>query len=191
MAADEKIIIAEKRDHPSGRSGGELHPLFRSRRPERQQGRDRRAIALRCAERERPVGARARADDQARRPARHQGWRHRHRSRALPDPGTEPRRCAGAADRNSSPRRPNRPPPPRKKTRPTKGSVERRLQSKAGRSTVKKLRRQGRARLRVADCRQRWVSIHAFHFKLQMRKFEAGRDTLAVRRPKAWVYSIS
>jgi ribosome-associated protein len=32
------------------------------------------------------------------------------------------------------------PPPPRKKTRPTKGSVERRLQSKAGRSTVKRLR---------------------------------------------------
>ena len=32
------------------------------------------------------------------------------------------------------------PPPPRKKTRPTKGSVERRLQSKAGRSSVKKLR---------------------------------------------------
>ena len=32
------------------------------------------------------------------------------------------------------------PPKPRKKTRPSKGSVERRLQSKAGRSTVKKLR---------------------------------------------------
>ena len=32
------------------------------------------------------------------------------------------------------------PPPPRKKTRPTKGSVERRLKEKAGRSTVKKLR---------------------------------------------------
>jgi ribosome-associated protein len=32
------------------------------------------------------------------------------------------------------------PPKPRKKTRPTKGSVERRLQTKAGRSTVKKLR---------------------------------------------------
>ncbi|KQZ82795.1 peptide chain release factor I [Mesorhizobium sp. Root157] len=32
------------------------------------------------------------------------------------------------------------PPPPRKKTRPTKGSVERRLKSKAGRATVKKLR---------------------------------------------------
>lgn len=32
------------------------------------------------------------------------------------------------------------PPPPRKKTRPTKGSVERRLKHKAGRSTVKKLR---------------------------------------------------
>jgi ribosome-associated protein len=32
------------------------------------------------------------------------------------------------------------PPKPRKKTRPTKGSVERRLQGKAGRSTVKKLR---------------------------------------------------
>lgn len=32
------------------------------------------------------------------------------------------------------------PPPPRKKTRPTRGSVERRLKSKSGRSTVKKLR---------------------------------------------------
>ena len=32
------------------------------------------------------------------------------------------------------------PPPPRKKTRPTKGSVERRLKEKSGRSTVKKLR---------------------------------------------------
>lgn len=31
-------------------------------------------------------------------------------------------------------------PPPRKRTRPTKGSVERRLKQKAGRSTVKKLR---------------------------------------------------
>lgn len=32
------------------------------------------------------------------------------------------------------------PPPPRKKTKPTKGAVERRLKTKAGRSTVKKLR---------------------------------------------------
>ncbi|GLS29786.1 ribosome-associated protein [Mesorhizobium albiziae] len=32
------------------------------------------------------------------------------------------------------------PPKPRKKTRPSKGAVERRLKSKAGRSTVKKLR---------------------------------------------------
>lgn len=32
------------------------------------------------------------------------------------------------------------PPPPRKKTRPTKGSVERRLKEKSGRSTVKKMR---------------------------------------------------
>ena len=32
------------------------------------------------------------------------------------------------------------PPKPRKKTRPTKGSVERRLKEKAGRSTVKKMR---------------------------------------------------
>lgn len=32
------------------------------------------------------------------------------------------------------------PPPPRRKTRPTKGSVERRLKSKAGRATVKKMR---------------------------------------------------
>ena len=32
------------------------------------------------------------------------------------------------------------PPPPRKKTRPSKGAVERRLMTKAGRSTVKRLR---------------------------------------------------
>lgn len=32
------------------------------------------------------------------------------------------------------------PPPPRKKTRPSKGSVERRLKAKAGRSVVKKMR---------------------------------------------------
>ncbi|MEP9387070.1 alternative ribosome rescue aminoacyl-tRNA hydrolase ArfB [Mesorhizobium sp. KR9-304] len=32
------------------------------------------------------------------------------------------------------------PPKPRRKTKPTKGSVERRLKTKAGRSTVKKLR---------------------------------------------------
>ena len=32
------------------------------------------------------------------------------------------------------------PPPPRRKTRPTKGSVERRLKSKAGRSGIKKMR---------------------------------------------------
>jgi ribosome-associated protein len=32
------------------------------------------------------------------------------------------------------------PPPPRKKTKPTKGAVERRLKAKAGRSTVKRLR---------------------------------------------------
>lgn len=32
------------------------------------------------------------------------------------------------------------PPKPRKKTRPSKGAVERRLQAKAGRSTVKRLR---------------------------------------------------
>lgn len=32
------------------------------------------------------------------------------------------------------------PPPPRKKTKPTKGSIERRLKAKAGRSDVKKMR---------------------------------------------------
>lgn len=32
------------------------------------------------------------------------------------------------------------PPPPRRKTKPTKGSVERRLKEKAGRSVVKKMR---------------------------------------------------
>ncbi|MGN6471782.1 MAG: alternative ribosome rescue aminoacyl-tRNA hydrolase ArfB, partial [Rhizobiaceae bacterium] len=32
------------------------------------------------------------------------------------------------------------PPPPRKKTRPTRSSVEKRLKAKAGRSTIKKMR---------------------------------------------------
>jgi ribosome-associated protein len=32
------------------------------------------------------------------------------------------------------------PPPPRRKTRPTKGSIERRLKEKTGRSEVKKMR---------------------------------------------------
>ncbi|MNL78678.1 Peptidyl-tRNA hydrolase ArfB [compost metagenome] len=32
------------------------------------------------------------------------------------------------------------PPPPRRKTKPTKGSVERRLKEKSGRSDVKKMR---------------------------------------------------
>ena len=32
------------------------------------------------------------------------------------------------------------PPPPRKKTKPTKGSIERRLKAKAGRADVKKMR---------------------------------------------------
>ena len=32
------------------------------------------------------------------------------------------------------------PPPPRKKTKPTKGSIERRLKEKSGRSEVKKMR---------------------------------------------------
>ncbi|MGX9118418.1 MAG: aminoacyl-tRNA hydrolase [Mesorhizobium sp.] len=32
------------------------------------------------------------------------------------------------------------PPPPRKKTRPSKGAIERRLKTKAGRGTIKKLR---------------------------------------------------
>jgi ribosome-associated protein len=32
------------------------------------------------------------------------------------------------------------PPPPRKKTKPSRGAVERRLQAKAGRSTIKKMR---------------------------------------------------
>ncbi|MCO6187972.1 alternative ribosome rescue aminoacyl-tRNA hydrolase ArfB [Rhizobium sp. L1K21] len=36
------------------------------------------------------------------------------------------------------------PPPPRKKTRPTKGSIERRLKAKAGRSEVKKMRERPR-----------------------------------------------
>ena len=33
-----------------------------------------------------------------------------------------------------------RPPPPRRKTKPSKGSIERRLKAKSGRSTIKKMR---------------------------------------------------
>ena len=44
-------------------------------------------------------------------------------------------RLAGILDRASTP-----PPPPRHKTRPTKGSIERRLTEKSGRSTIKKNR---------------------------------------------------
>ena len=44
-------------------------------------------------------------------------------------------RLAGILDRASTP-----PPPLRRKTRPTKGSIERRLTEKSGRSTIKKNR---------------------------------------------------
>lgn len=44
-------------------------------------------------------------------------------------------RLAGLLDKASTP-----PPPPRRKTRPSKGAVERRLSEKSGRSTVKKNR---------------------------------------------------
>jgi ribosome-associated protein len=36
------------------------------------------------------------------------------------------------------------PPPPRRKTRPTRGSVERRLAAKSGRATIKKARQKVR-----------------------------------------------
>ena len=44
-------------------------------------------------------------------------------------------RLAGLLDKASTP-----PPPPRRKTRPSKGSIERRLTEKSGRSTIKKNR---------------------------------------------------
>jgi ribosome-associated protein len=44
-------------------------------------------------------------------------------------------RLAGLLDKASTP-----PPPPRRKTRPSKGAVERRLNEKSGRSTIKKNR---------------------------------------------------
>ena len=44
-------------------------------------------------------------------------------------------RLAGLLDKASTP-----PPPPRRKTRPSKGAIERRLTEKSGRSTVKKNR---------------------------------------------------
>ena len=71
------------------------------------------------------------ADDQACRPARHQGRRHRHRGRPLPHAGAEPRRrprrLTALVAKAAEP-----PPPPRKKTRPSKGSVERRLKTRPG-----------------------------------------------------------
>ena len=44
-------------------------------------------------------------------------------------------RLAGLLDKASTP-----PPPPRRKTKPSKGSIERRLTEKSGRSTIKKNR---------------------------------------------------
>jgi ribosome-associated protein len=55
---------------------------------------------------------------------------------------TQERNRADARDRLTAlvARAAEPPPPPRKKTRPSKGAVERRLKAKAGRSTVKRLR---------------------------------------------------
>ncbi|WP_306118433.1 MULTISPECIES: alternative ribosome rescue aminoacyl-tRNA hydrolase ArfB [unclassified Roseitalea] len=58
--------------------------------------------------------------------------RHRARERNRLDARE---RLASLIDRALAP-----PPPPRKKTRPTRGSVERRLKAKSARGTVKKLR---------------------------------------------------
>ncbi len=59
------------------------------------------------------------------------------------------------------------PPKPRKKTRPSKGAVERRLKSKAGRSTVKKLR--GKVDERLSPLH----GLIAASNRLQMPDFDA------------------
>ena len=143
--ANDKIIIAAKRESSiPGRSRGELHPLIRSRRPERQQGRDRRAVALRCRATRRGLSERVRE-----RTIQLAGQRATKDGVIVIEAGrfrTQEQNRADARARLTAlvAKAAEPPPPPRKKTRPTKGSVERRLKSKAGRSTVKKLRGQGR-----------------------------------------------
>ena len=135
------IRITDTHQHRRERDRGKLRPRLRARRAERQQALDRGAAALRRAPL--AVAAERRGDpaDAARRQAADQGRRagdHAQRHR------TQERNRADALDRlvelirEAAVR-----PVPRRATRPTKASKQRRLEGKKRRSGIKGMR-QGR-----------------------------------------------
>ena len=94
------------------------------------------------------------AADAAGRPAHDQGRRHRHPCAALPHPGAQPRRRHRAAGRTVS--RGGVRPKPRRATKPTFGSKQRRLEGKKRRSDVKaRARHAAVRRLRLPEQRAR------------------------------------
>ena len=131
-AIDDIIIADEAVIHPDDLHG-ELHPLVRPRRPERQQGRDRGAVALRRGRTRTGLSERVRE-----RTIKLAGQRATKDGVIVIEAGrfrTQEQNRADARARLTAlvAKAAEPPPPPRKKTRPTKGSVERRLKRKAGR----------------------------------------------------------
>jgi hypothetical protein len=140
MANDDIIRRQRRRRHPPRRPGREFHPRLGSWRAERQQGRHRGAACASTRYLLRGLSERVRE-----RVIRFAGQRATKDGVIVIEAGrfrTQERNRADAAFALSSwcAKAAEPPPPPRKKTKPRKGAVERRLKSKAGRSTVKKLR---------------------------------------------------
>ena len=132
----------DPRHRIAGSSAGadrELHPVVRTGRAERQQGRDRRAAAFDASN---APGLPERVREHTIKLA---GQRATKDGVMVIEAGrfrTQEHNRADARDRLTElvVKAAEPPPKPRKKTKPTKGSVERRLKTKAGRSTVKKMR---------------------------------------------------
>ena len=103
IAVDELAGQAGPRN--SGRrSRSGVHPLRRSRRPERQQGGLRGAAAVRARPQRHAARRREDAAARARRAARHRRRRTADRRARVAQPGTEPPRSRGAAARSGAPR---------------------------------------------------------------------------------------
>ncbi|VII89871.1 Peptidyl-tRNA hydrolase ArfB (EC 3.1.1.29), partial [Pseudomonas sp. FG-3G] len=103
--------------HPGRRDRADGHPCPRRRRAERQQGVQRRALALRhCG----LVLARflQGAVAGAARQSHHQRRRVDHQGPAIPHPGTEPGRCPGTPDRTDPQRHQGRKEAPSDQTDP-------------------------------------------------------------------------